>query len=450
MKLQIVIVDDESRIRSTLQALLDDEGYSTLTFGSGEEALDYLKGNSADVLFLDVMLPGIDGLEMIPRVRELLPSLRILMMSGHADVEIAVKAARLGAYNFFEKPLNPDQILLALANISEQIALEQRMASLEDLIEQDSAIIGASPPVKRLQAEIAKAGPSEGRVMIFGENGTGKELVARSIHRLSGRNGPFISLNCAALPEQLVESELFGYEKGAFTGAVNAKPGRFELADAGTLFLDEVGDMGLETQAKLLRVLEEKEAVRLGGSKSYSFNVRVISATNKDLKSEIEAGRFREDLYYRLNVIPLICPPLRERKDDISLLARHFLNRICSESAHGMKEWGKGAIEQLIAYGWPGNIRELKNFVERLVIMVPSNIIEAEDVLAFLPVPRSEKPILDQAYSDRSFREQVEGFERELLNAKYREYSGNVSEMARQLKMDRSNLHRKLKQYGIK
>ena len=451
--MRLLIVDDEPRIRSSLGGLLRDEGYVVDSCESGERGLELLQKEGFDVVLLDVVLPGMDGLEALERIRKITDRTKVLMMSGQADISMAVRATKLGALDFFEKPLNPDRVLLALKNIVDRMVLEQRVDSLESMVDQEREMIGDSSPMQHLREIILKAAPTDGRVLIFGENGTGKELVARAIHRGSNRrHRPFVSLNCAALPRDLVESELFGYEKGAFTGAVRRKPGHFETAEGGSLFLDEVGDMALETQAKLLRVLEENEAVRLGGDRPYRFDVRIISATNKNLTKVIEEGRFREDLLYRLNVVPLEVPALREHKEDIPLLAHHFLRRICQRTGKGMKHWGQGSVEILQSYSWPGNVRELKNFVERLVIMSGGDTITTEEVAKTLPASPSESPetkILVEK-EDLSLKEMVERFERDLLIRGYREVGGNVSGLARKLKIDRANLHRKLKSYGIK
>lgn len=452
--IKILIVDDEPRIRSSLKGLLTEEGYSVNSCSSGEEAIQLLQKEAIDLVMLDVVLPGLDGLEILERIRKNLPSLKVIMISGQSDLSTAIRATKLGAYNFFEKPLNPDRVLLELKNLTGQMALERKVTSLETLVDQEEKMIGNSPVIQRLQEAIERAAPSEGRVFIFGENGTGKELVARAIHRGSMRKGgTFVSLNCAALPQDLVESELFGYEKGAFTGAVNAKSGRFEMADGGSLFLDEVGDMGLETQAKLLRVLQENEAIRLGGNKPYKFNVRIISATNKDINLEIREGRFREDLYYRLNVIPLEVASLRDRKVDIPLLAQYFLYQYCEKTGKGMKCWAQGALNCLQQYSWPGNVRELKNLVERLIIMSEGDAIEAYEVKNVLPAsqpiisPKREIPLEKESLS---LKEMVGHFERDILVQGFHEVNGNISKLARQLKIDRANLHRKLKSFGIK
>ncbi len=452
--MQILIVDDEPNIRKALSGLLQDEGYDVRACASGEECITQLSKASADVVFLDVVLPGMDGLQTLEHVKSVSPETKVLMMSGQADLAMAVKATKLGAHNFLEKPLHPDRVLLELKNIADQRMLERKILSLENRIGHAEEFVGESFPIRRLKEDIAKAAPSEGRVFIYGENGTGKEIVARAIHGQSRRkNRPFVSLNCAAIPRDLVESELFGYEKGAFTGAVRRKFGLFETAEGGTLFLDEVGDMGPETQAKLLRVLQENEAVHIGGSVPYRFNVRVISATNKDIQEEIRQGRFRTDLWYRLNVIPLVVPPLRERKEDIPVLAEYFLKTVCENSGKGMKSFAPDSLQALWSYSWPGNVRELRNVIERLVIMSEGKIIGETDVLASLPSGRDrteDAADLPEETGPLSFREIVDRFEKSILEREFRAANGNISELARKLKTDRANLYRKLKEYGIK
>jgi len=453
MKLRILIVDDESRIRQTLGDLLRDEGHTIKTAESGEICIQQISDEIFDLVFLDVKLPGMDGLETLKQIRQLSPSLTVMMMSGQSDLSTAVLATKLGAHNFLEKPLNPERVLIEVDHLATQLSLQARVETLESMINIDSEIIGDSAPMRQLKATINKAAPTDSRILIIGDNGTGKELVAREIHRQSKRGAsPFVSLNCAAIPENLVESELFGHEKGAFTGADRKKPGRFEIADGGILFLDEVGDMNPDIQAKLLRVLEENEAQRVGGNAPYSFDVRVIAATNKDLDQAIHQGRFREDLYYRLNVIPIRVPPLRERLPDIPLLANYFLLKICSQSGRGQKQWGKGCMALLQNYTWPGNVRELRNYTERMVILSHASVITAEEVLDTLPI--SDKLAKDmqscQENSEASFRERMDAFEKQILSSGYFEAGGNVSELARRLKMDRANLHRKLKAHKIK
>jgi len=456
--MRILIVDDEPNILKSLSDLLREEGHDVGTCATGEECLTALQEGTVDALFLDVMLPGMDGLETLERVRAISPETMVLMMSGQANFDMAVRATKLGAHHFLEKPLHPDRVLLETRNLAEQVRLARRIATLESRIGKEEELLGESEPIRRLREALTRAAPSEGRVFIYGENGTGKELLARAVHRLSARKDrPFVSLNCAALPKDLVESELFGHEKGAFTGAIRRKPGLFETADGGTLFLDEVGDMGLETQAKLLRVLQENEALRIGGASAYRFDVRVISATNKDIREEIARARFREDLWYRLNVIPLTLPPLRERSEDIPLLAGHFLKRICEQSGKGMKSWDQSALECLKSYPWPGNVRELRNFVERLVIMSDSRIIDGQEVTEALglgPIRKSDgegqaaEPTPESG--SLSLREQLEQFEKAILLREYKAAGGIVSVLARKLNTDRANLYRKLKQYGIK
>jgi two-component system nitrogen regulation response regulator NtrX len=451
MKLHILIVDDEPRIRHSLKSLLTEEGYETNDEATGELALEALKRTAYDLIFLDLKLPGMNGIDVLKNIRKQAPGSAVIMMSGQSDLETAVEATKLGAHTFLEKPLNAERVLIEVGHINRKLSLEARVQVLEAMID-DSELIGESPVMNLLRETIRKAAPTNGRLLILGENGTGKELVARAVHRLSlRRGGPFVTLNCAAIPENLVESELFGHEKGAFTGADKMKAGRFEIADGGTLFLDEVGDMNPDTQAKLLRVLQENEAVRLGGHVPYRFDVRVIAATNKDLQSEIQAGKFREDLFYRLNVIPVRVPALRERPGDISLLAQHFLHRICQKTGNSPKQWDEECMAVFESYPWPGNVRELMNFTERMVILSHHDTISADEVAEALP-EGYEQPIYQPKTSQSilSLREQVEAFEKQILLQGFRDVGGNVSELSRRLKIDRANLHRKLKIYGIK
>ena len=450
--MRILIVDDEPRIRSSLKGLLEDEGYRVTPCASAEAGIELLEQHHYDALFLDVMLPGMTGLEALKQIQPLQSGLKVMMMSGEADLAMAIEATRLGAVDFFEKPLNPDRVILAARQVATQLKLEQRVSELE---RQTGAgeLIGQSPGMLAVNDMIQRAAPTDGRVLILGENGTGKELVARAIHRGSPRkSAPFISLNCAAIPKDLVESELFGHEKGAFTGAVRRKSGRFELADGGTLFLDEIADMGLETQAKLLRVLQEGEATRIGGETPFPFDVRVLAATNKDLSAEIVAGRFREDLFYRLNVVPIVLPPLRDRGEDICLLARHFLMRYLAKSGKPQRQWSASALALLQGYAWPGNVRELENTVERLVILGDGPVIEAEELRRMLPVSEKNSAVTaaSSGFEGDGFRQQVEAFEKGVLSRGMGRCAGNVSQLARELQMDRANLHRKLKQYGLK
>ncbi len=452
MMLSVLIVDDEERIRISLSGMLSDEGFSTQVCAAGEECLRLLDENSFDLVILDVMLPGRDGLDILREIRGKHADVRVIMMSGQADLAMAVEATKLGAVDFFEKPLNGDRVLLALKNLDERIALERRLSSLRQRIDFRSRIIGNTKVMKELIDQIDKAAPTDSRVLITGENGTGKELVARAIHGASGRKeGPFVSLNCAAIPAELIESELFGHEKGAFTGAIKAKAGHFEMADGGTLLLDEVGDLSAAAQAKLLRVLEEREARRVGGTATYRFDVRVIGATNKNLADEIAAGRFREDLFYRLNVIPMKVPSLREHIEDVPLLAEYFLDDLAAHTAAGRKILSSEAARALEDYYWPGNVRELRNTLERLVIFTDGDTIESEDIRRLLPLERTA-PAATQAVSGSggSFREQMDAFEKKLLRTELTRCEGNVSRLARELKMDRAFLHRKLKSLGLR
>lgn len=456
--MRILIVDDAPNIRATLKSLLVDGGHDVFTSETGEQALKIISEDHFDLMLLDVKLPGIDGLQTLEKLHHIRPQLKIIMISGHADVEMAVKATRLGAYNFLEKPLNPEKVLLEVKNLKDRKQMENEVVNLKKIVDLDYRMIGTSAAMQQLRAEIERAAPSESRILIWGENGTGKELVAREIHQKSLRaNKPFVKVNCAAIPKELIESELFGHEKGSFTGAIKKKIGVFEEANDGTLLLDEIGDMSLETQAKLLRVLQENEFMRVGGTSLIGFNVRIISATNKDLHQEIKAGRFREDLYFRLNVIPIRVPPLCERKEDVTLLVQHFLDAYCQRNGKKIKEIDDDALQPFMEYNWPGNIRELKNLIERLVIMTETDRITCRDVVSILPeisstvkIEHLEQPFITEMNSRFSLRDQIEKFERKLLQREFAHVNGNVTRLAEKLKTDRANLHRKLKKYGIK
>lgn len=453
--MRIFIVDDSRNIRDSLTGLLKDAGHLVESCESGEDALLRLKTEAFDAMFLDVMLPGKSGLEILAEISHLLPDLKVIMISGQADLNMAVSATKMGAYDFFEKPLNPEKILLELKKLEDQRQIEKEVNQLKELVDAGYQMIGVTPAMQELRQAIDRAAPSDSRILIHGENGTGKELVAREIHRKSQRrNKAFLKLNCAAIPRELIESELFGYERGAFTGAVKRKPGLIEEAEAGTLLLDEVGDMALETQAKLLRVLQENEFLPVGGTASQKFDVRIISATNKNLRQEIIKSSFREDLFFRLNVIPLRVPPLRERAEDIPLLIRHFLTMYAKKSGKRVKNVDPAAIRVLQQYHWPGNIRELGNLMERLAIMVDSETIRHPDVVNALP-PNSRIAEELPAGADTQpvaapLREQIEAFEKRLLSQEFHRVKGNTSKLAEILQTDRANLHRKLKRYGIK
>ncbi len=449
----ILIVDDEPGILTSVSQILADEGYGTLTAKSGPEALKTIAAEQPDLVLLDIWMPDMDGLETLKRIREQAPALQVIMMSGHGSIETAVKAIKLGAYDYIEKPLSLENIMLRVQHALDQRRLAEENLTLRTKVERRYELVGESPAMQRLRQLIETAGPTNARVLLAGENGTGKELVARAIHQASPRHAkPFVAVNCAAIPETLIESELLGHEKGSFTGATAQKKGQFEQADGGTLFLDEIGDMSLNTQAKVLRVLQEQQFTRVGGTKVIKVDVRVIAASNKDLLKEIEKGTFREDLYYRLNVLPILVPPLRERREDIPFLAKHFLKNHAEEQ--GLK--GKGVATEAIAalqrYDWPGNIRELRNLIERLMIMTPGPVIEASDVEGFLQPKSGGDSGTIAAPAGKpydSLRDARNAFEKDYIARKLREHSGNVSRTADDLKIERSHLHRKIKLLGI-
>jgi two-component system nitrogen regulation response regulator NtrX len=375
-KEDLLIVDDEPSVRKSLVDTLRDEGYQVSSLGSAEEALSWIQKSPPDLVLLDIWLPGMDGIAALERMKKLMPDLAVVMISGHGSIEAAVRATKLGAYDFIEKPPSQERLTLVVRHALDQARLDKENLQLRQTLQKRYEIIGGSAALADIQQKICSVAPTNGRVLICGESGTGKELVARAIHQQSPRREkPFVEVNCAAIPEDLIESELFGHEKGSFTGATAKRRGKFEIGDGGTIFLDEVGDMSLRTQAKVLRVLEEQRFERVGGVESITVDVRVLAASNKDLEEEIRAGRFREDLYYRLNVVPLNVPPLRERGNDIPLLANHFLREFCAEYGRREKTISASAMEVLKDYHWPGNVRELKNLIERLIIMVSSNTI---------------------------------------------------------------------------
>ena len=381
MQKTILIVDDEKSICQSLGSILMDEGYDILTAESGEEAIRMVEEEYPNLVLLDIWLPGIDGIEVLKVIKAKHPQVRVIIMSGHGTIETAVKATKLGAFDFIEKPLSMEKVILIVNHVFEVIRLEEENRLLRQKIIQDYELTGVSGPIMELKEMIAIVAPTNAWILIMGENGTGKELVARSIHRQSRRaHKPFVEVNCAAIPEDLIESELFGHEKGAFTGATEKKRGKFDLAHEGTIFLDEVADMSLKAQAKILRILQEKKIERVGGSTLIPTDVRVLAASNKNLEEEMEAGRFRQDLFYRLNVIPLRVPPLRERKEDIPVLVNWFLKEFAVKEGVGEKSIADGAMAKLMAHDWPGNVRELKNIIERLVITVPQDEISANDV----------------------------------------------------------------------
>ena len=443
----ICLIDDEPAILNTLSSILEDEGYQVLVAKSGLEALKVVRSEVPDLVMLDIWMPEMDGLETLKRLRAQFPNILVVMMSGHGSIETAVKSTKLGAYDYLEKPLDLEKVTILVRNALHQRKLEEENLNLRIQVERRFELIGSSPAMERLREMIAMAAPANSRVLISGANGTGKELVARAIHLQSPRhNRSFVEINCAAIPETLIESELFGHEKGSFSGASSMKRGKFELADGGTLFLDEIGDMSLATQAKVLRALQEQQFTRVGGTKLINVQVRVIAASNKDLAEEIGKGNFREDLYYRLNVLPIVVPTLKERREDIPELARHFLRLHSEEQGMKPKEFSPQGMEALQRHDWPGNIRELRNLIERLLIMVPKPVIDGPDVEMFLQgrAP-SGVPSLAVGTNYDSLREARNAFEREVISLKLRENNWNVSKTADELKIERSHLHRKIK-----
>lgn len=444
----ILVVDDERNVRATLKSVLEDEGYRVRTVSSGEEAIKATKRFQPDLVLLDIWLPGIDGLEVLEKLGDTDNNSVVVMISGHGSVESAVRSTKLGAFDFIEKPLSLDRVLLVVANGLKQKVLQDENRRLRAEVNERWDMIGESDSIVALREQINRAAPTNGRVLIFGENGTGKELVAHCIHALSQRSlESFVEINCAAIPNELIESELFGHVEGAFTGAISDKKGKFDLADRGTLFLDEIGDMSLRTQSKVLRALQEQTFQPVGSTKNHSVDVRIIAATNKDLQEEIRSGRFREDLYYRINVIPFHVPSLRERRDDVPLLADHFMKVAAAEYGTGPKHLSEAAVARLTAYRWPGNIRQLKNVCERLMVMIADETIHEADLEPAIDAfgPSNE---LD-AGRDLALREARDLFERRFILTKLREHGGNVKRTAVALNIERSHLYRKMKSYGI-
>ncbi len=458
MKQTILIVDDEESICQSLKAILSDEGHNVLVAASGEEALKIMEEDMPQLILLDIWLPGIDGLETLEKIKALYPNVIVIMMSGHGTIETAVKATKLGAFDFIEKPLSLDKVIIMVNNALNIIRLEEENVLLREKVSHQYELTGVSPQITELKEMISIVAPTNAWILIMGENGTGKELVARSIHHLSHRSHkPIVEVNCAAIPEELIESELFGHEKGAFTGATEKKRGKFDLAHESTIFLDEVADMSLKAQAKILRILQEKKFERVGGNKVIDMDVRVLAATNKDLEKEMEEGRFRQDLYYRLHVIPLIVPTLRERKEDIRPLAERFLLDAAVKEGEKPKILTDEALAVLIEHDWPGNVRELKNIMERLVILTPSGEIAAKDIPS-LSIRIEHKSIILKngnialdLISD-SLKDAKLDFEKQFILKKLEENEGNITKTAEAIGLERSNLHKKLKsmKLGIK
>jgi two-component system nitrogen regulation response regulator NtrX len=446
MAATILIVDDESGIRESLGALLRDEGYEIEAVASGEECLERIGRRSFDLILLDVWLKKMDGLNTLEQIQNLDGAPMVVMISGHGNIETAVRATKLGAFNFIEKPLSLEKVVLVVRNALEYLRLESENRRLRAELEEKHQILGSSVPMKALRQQIALTAPTNGRVLIYGESGTGKELVARALHASSSRESmPFVEVNCAAIPEELIESEMFGHRKGSFTGASEDKIGKFLKANGGTLFLDEVGDMSLKTQSKVLRVLEEQRVEPLGSNTPITVDVRVIAATNKKLEEEIGRNAFREDLFYRLNVIPFYVPALRDRIEDIPILAAHFLKAFCDEYGKKQKEFSAPAMDVLLRYPWPGNVRELKNLVERLVIICPSPRIEPHHLPPELFRGASKSP--QKPYE--SLHEARSAYEREFVLRKLEENRWNMTKAAQVLGLERSHLYRKMRSLGI-
>jgi two-component system nitrogen regulation response regulator NtrX len=446
----ILIVDDEPSIVQSLKGLLVDEGFDVMTAPNGYEALKIIESESPDLVLLDIWMPGIDGIETLKEIKAGNPFIQVIIITGHGNVETAVKATKLGAFDLIEKPLSIDKVIVGINNALNFRRLEEENRYLRKKTLAKNSIDGNSPGVLALKQKIAAVASTDTWVLITGENGTGKELVARTIYQLGSRaEKPFVDVNCAAIPEELIESELFGHEKGAFTGAATKKRGKFEIASGGTILLDEIGDMSLKTQAKILRVLQEQQFQRVGGSRVLKVDVRVIAATNKNLASEIKKGTFREDLYYRLNVVPIEVPSLRERKDDIPLLADHFLDDCAIQNRSRRKHIDAQALDLLAAYPWPGNVRELKNLIERLVILVPGERITPDDIpISYRTNDLSATAIETDCLSIDDFKEAKKAFEEAYLRDKLRENDGNVSQTARRIGVGRSYLHKKLKRFN--
>ncbi|MBC8017162.1 MAG: sigma-54-dependent Fis family transcriptional regulator [Verrucomicrobia bacterium] len=453
MSKTILVVDDEKDIRISLAGILEDEGYQVVTAASGLEALETVREDLPDLVLLDIWMPGMDGLETLEKLKTLFPYITVIMISGHGTIETAVRATKLGAFDFIEKPLSLDKMLISVVNALRMKDLCVENDELKRVAGNEHELIGGTAVIAGLREQIMRVAPTNASVLVSGANGTGKELVARSIHYYSQRhNKTFVAINCAAIPEELIESELFGHEKGAFTGAIAQKKGKFDLADGGTLFLDEIGDMSLKTQAKVLRILQERCFERVGGTRLVTVDVRIIAATNKDLEEEIRQGRFREDLYYRLNVVPFRAPALRERSDDIPMLVQHFVNMFYRKEGRDPKHFLPETLDILKLYHWPGNVRELKNIIERILIMTPGRTITSNDIPDLRGghnEPEFTRTTLDGALALATLREAREDFEREFIIQKLEENDWNISRTAEIIELERSNLHRKIKSYGI-
>ncbi len=461
----VLIIDDEEPIQRSLTGVLKDEGYRVAVASSGAAGIEVLRSLRPDVVMLDIWMPEMDGLETLRRIKAEWPEQLVVMMSGHGTIDTAVKATKLGAFDFIEKPLSLERLLVLLQNAFSVQDLARENQALRRQVNRNRVLVGESPAMKHIKELIERVAPTTGSVLITGENGTGKEVVAHTIHSLSPRfNKPFIEVNCAAIPEELIESELFGHEKGAFTGATQLRRGKFDLAHGGTLFLDEIGDMSLKTQAKILRILQEQKFERVGGSQTISVDVRVVAATNKDLKAEIQRGNFREDLFYRLNVIPFVVAPLRDRKEDIPLLANHFLKEFSATHGRSLQGFSKEALAALTSYPWLGNVRELKNLIERIVILTAASeevqpvsaacvFRHMKDEVFTVRAGEEAAVALDNEESSggagKNLRDARHEFEKDFIIKTLKEHDWNISRTAQVLGIERSYLHRKIKSYGI-
>lgn len=443
----ILIVDDEPSILQSLGGLLSDEGFGVATAANGYEALKIVDTESPDLVLLDIWMPGIDGIETLKEIKKNNPHIQVIIISGHGNIETAVKATKLGAFDLIEKPLSIDKVIVSINNALNFRRLEEENRYLRKKTLEKNSITGNSPPIVALKKQIAVSAPTEAWILITGENGTGKELVARTIHQLSSRaEHPLIDVHCAAIPEELIESELFGQEKGAFSSALAKKIGKFELANKGTIFFDEIGDMSLKTQSKILRVLQEQQFQRVGGSRTLSVNVRVIASTNKDLEKEIEKGAFREDIYYRLNVIPIEVPPLRNRFEDIPQLVEIFLNECAQQNRSKKKEITREAIDLLCKYSWPGNVRELKNLVERLAIMVGKEVIDKTEIPApYNPNSSAETTFIEaQLFLSDSLKDAKKIFEREFIQRKLMQNHNDINKTAKSMGVEKNYLNKRI------
>ncbi|HUP47575.1 MAG TPA: sigma-54 dependent transcriptional regulator [Thermoanaerobaculia bacterium] len=449
MPYRVLVIDDETAIREAIRMTLEYEGYRIEEARSGQEGLDKAGRTDYDAILLDIKMPVLDGIEVLENLKAQKVTSPVVMVSGHGDVHTAVECTKLGAFDFLEKPLNRDKLLLTVRNAVRLRQIEEENSELRSKAEREYQLVGESQVMKELRSQVERAAPTKATVLITGESGTGKELVAREIHRGSSRaSSPFIQVNCAAIPEELIESELFGHEKGSFTGAVRKQTGKFVAADGGTIFLDEIGDMSLRTQAKVLRVLQDGEVEPVGSATVINVDVRVIAATNKELPEEIRAGRFREDLYYRLNVIPIRTPPLRERRDDVPVLAAHFARLFSEEHNYHPKSFTAAALKALQDASWRGNVRELRNLIERLVIMVPAESVDITDLPAeFFRAPAD---IIAGTLRLNTLQEFKDEAEKAFILAKLREHGWNVSKTAESIDTPRSNLYKKIEQYNIK